>query len=142
MSSQYQLASTAVIHECLDGEVIAANLDTGIYYSMQGVAAVLWQLLLHEVDELDCIQQCKKHYPDAPSLKEAVSCFIKTLCHEQLLKKSVATAGPADVPEIAVWPSDYAPPALHKYEEMTQLLKLDPIHEVDEQGWPKQHVVE
>ena len=30
----------------------------------------------------------------------------------------------------------FVPPSLHKYVDMQELLLLDPIHEVDETGWP------
>ncbi len=30
----------------------------------------------------------------------------------------------------------YAPPALETYTDMQELLLLDPIHDVDETGWP------
>jgi hypothetical protein len=31
----------------------------------------------------------------------------------------------------------FNPPLLHKYSDMQELLLLDPIHDVDEAGWPK-----
>jgi hypothetical protein len=31
----------------------------------------------------------------------------------------------------------FTPPLLHKYSDMQELLLLDPIHDVDEAGWPK-----
>ena len=34
------------------------------------------------------------------------------------------------------FPADYAPPAMSKYTDMEDLLLLDPVHEVDEVGWP------
>lgn len=30
-------------------------------------------------------------------------------------------------------------PIFHKYTDMEDLLLLDPIHDVDETGWPKPH---
>jgi hypothetical protein len=31
----------------------------------------------------------------------------------------------------------FNPPSLHKYSDMQELLLLDPIHDVDDAGWPK-----
>ena len=31
---------------------------------------------------------------------------------------------------------DYEPPQLMKYTDMQELILLDPIHDVDEKGWP------
>jgi len=33
-------------------------------------------------------------------------------------------------------PLEYAPPSLDKYDDLKDLLLLDPIHEVAETGWP------
>jgi hypothetical protein len=30
----------------------------------------------------------------------------------------------------------YAPPDVHKYDDLEELLRLDPVHDVDEVGWP------
>jgi hypothetical protein len=38
---------------------------------------------------------------------------------------------PADV-----LPAAFVAPVLHKHTDMQDLLLLDPIHEVDETGWP------
>ena len=40
---------------------------------------------------------------------------------------------PADVPRSAL---EFAPPRLEKYSDLEDLLVLDPIHDVDEAGWP------
>src|SRR5215210_4039731 len=34
-----------VVHELLDGEVVLINMDTGSYYSLQGVGADAWTLI-------------------------------------------------------------------------------------------------
>jgi hypothetical protein len=30
----------------------------------------------------------------------------------------------------------YKPPAIERFDDLEELLVLDPIHEVDEAGWP------
>ena len=46
MENTYKIPTTAVIHEFLDDEIIAANLDSGVYYSMRDCSIPIWQLLL------------------------------------------------------------------------------------------------
>jgi hypothetical protein len=33
-------------------------------------------------------------------------------------------------------PSGFEPPVLEKFTDMQDLILLDPVHEVDERGWP------
>src|SRR4051794_38301552 len=78
---------------------------------------------------------------DAADAGRAVEGFASQLVAEQLL---VPVAGTEDQPATA-WqppgaapglPAAYGAPALNKYTDMQELLLLDPVHEVDEAGWP------
>lgn len=134
MSHAFCIASTAVIHELLDDEVIAANLDTGIYYSIRQTATVLWQLLVMGKTQAEIVSVFQQHYPQASAAM--VDEFIQQLVNEKLLSPSKTP--PIDQPDQQIhWPLTWAPPSFEKYEEMSSLLMLDPIHEVDEQGWPR-----
>ena len=33
--------------------------------------------------------------------------------------------------------TEFLPPVIAKYNDMAEMLKLDPVHEVAEQGWPE-----
>lgn len=134
MSHAFCIASTAVIHELLDDEVIAANLDTGIYYSIRQTGTVLWQLLVTGKTQAEIVFVFQQHYPQATSAM--IDEFIQQLVAEKLL---VPTKAPPSnqIDQQIHWPLNWAPPLFEKYEEMSALLMLDPIHEVDEQGWPR-----
>jgi len=145
MSNFFKLASTAVIHELLDKEVIIANLDSGIYYSLRGTAVPVWQFLLANYGSQQVIRLFAERYTSSVSeIESCLNSFMQKLVEENLLLEAVD----ADVQlaEIEInnllWPAVFAAPILERYDEMTQLLMLDPIHEVDEQGWPHELVVE
>lgn len=130
----YEVTSTAVIHELLDNEIIIANLDTGSYYSLRGSGIPIWQLLIsgHDLASITSIFKQKFHL----DITEQLLSFIDLLMKESLIV-AISPNGIANVlPPNLVWPSEYSPPSLEKYEEMKNLLMLDPVHEVDEQGWP------
>jgi hypothetical protein len=128
----YKLRSKAIIYELLDCEIILADLDTGNYFSIRGSGITIWQLLIagHTVVEIESLFQ--KKYP-TDSL-ETIRSLIDPWLKEQLL---VATDLPLEQRADPIhWLEAFEPPVFEKYEEMKNLLMLDPIHEVDEQGWP------
>lgn len=125
----YTTPGTEIIHELLNDEVIIANLDAGIYYSIRGSGILVWQLLLagHPLSSIESLFSEK--YGSIPSL----SPFIDRLIEENLLIPKESS--PPSSTSLS-WPSNFSPPTLERYDEMKNLLMLDPIHEVDEQGWP------
>lgn len=126
----YTLYGTEIIYEVLDDEVIIANLDSGVYYSIRGSGVAIWQLLIggHSLSSIQSL--FTKRYGSVPSF----SSFVERLLEENLL---TAKEDSLPVPPSFSWPADFSPPILERYDEMKNLLMLDPIHEVDEQGWPR-----
>lgn len=127
----YTTSNTGIIHELLSDEVIIANLNDGIYYSIRGSGILIWQLLLagHTLSFIESLFAEK--YGETPSL----ATFLDRLLEENLLISAPSSS--SSLPSLN-WPTTYSPPELERYDEMKNLLKLDPIHEVDEQGWPQQ----
>jgi len=127
----YTTANTGIIHELLGDEVIIANLNDGIYYSIRGSGVLIWQLLLagHTLPDIESLLSEK--YGAIPTLTS----FL-----DRLLKENLLISAPSSSPSTPAltWPATFFPPGLERYDEMQSLLKLDPIHEVDEQGWPQQ----
>lgn len=69
-------------------------------------------------------------------MSECVTRFIAELARLNLIVPAELTADLTA--EIEVPASDeFQPPALESYTDMQDLLLLDPIHEVDEMGWPQ-----
>lgn len=133
----YKVLSTAIIYELLDNEIILANLDSGVYYSVRGSGIPIWQLLVSGFS-LDAIQNTfSNKYPNS-SFDSSVR-FIQQLIEENLLIQVEEING-LTPPDNLFWPPQFIEPTLEKYEEMKDLLMLDPIHEVDAQGWPSKSI--
>ena len=106
--TRFEIEGPPVIHQTLDGEVIIVNLDTGTYYRLEGAAAEVWTAL-------------EEGAPVEPGP------FLRRLADERLIRLVEG-----ELPEAA----GEAAPGFEKYTDMHELLLLDPIHEVDERGWP------
>jgi hypothetical protein len=130
-----------VVHEAFDDhEVVIINLDTGSYYSLDKVGADIWNLIESGASVSEIIQEFTRRYePNGINIEDAVSLFIQELSHEQLIvAHSRERLAEAQLEGATVNPRPhFQAPILQKYTDMQDLLLLDPIHEVDETGWPK-----
>lgn len=138
MSDLLRIDAANVMHETIDGEVVVIHLDSGSYYSFDAVGADVWQALGTGVTLEALIDGVSARYRGEPgAIAAGVAAFVDRLLEERLV---VADAGAADgglVPPAAAAASQpFVAPTLQKYTDMEQLLLLDPIHEVEDGGWP------
>ncbi len=129
------LASMA--HETVDEEVIIINLETGTYYSIVGTGVAVWQAIERGLSRRHLVAAMAKAYGGNPSaVSAAVEAFVDELVREEivLVEEGGEVAGPVELNRLAAGP--FAPPTLAVHTNMSDLLLLDPIHDVNEQGWP------
>ncbi len=130
-----------VIHETLDGEVILIALQTGCYYSLEGAGADVWEGLAAGGTAADVAARLEARHDAGPGeIRAAVADLVHRLVQERLVvpveheepPPAADTAAPvADGPR-----TPFAPPVLHKFTDMQDFLLVDPIHDVDDAGWP------
>jgi Coenzyme PQQ synthesis protein D (PqqD) len=135
--ARYVVPSADVPHERVDDEVIVINLLTGTYFSLREAAADVWTMLTDGAD-LDGVAAAlaEAHGLDQAAVHSDVACFVDALVDAGLLvvdAAGVAVPAHGSVPRST---AAYEPPVLERFEDMEELLLLDPIHEVDESGWP------
>jgi hypothetical protein len=127
--------SPPVIHETIDREAILVNLVTGTYYQLTEVGADVWEALDAGVPADEIGQVIAERYGvDRPSADADVAGLVRELRDEELIVADPAAARrPVRARE---GNGEYRPPRLSKFTDMQDLLLLDPVHEVDETGWP------
>lgn len=131
-----------VVHETIDGEAILLDLKTGSYFSLDGSGAIIWEFIDKTGDWKQAITLLTAGNPDKSALVSAsVTGFVEELVKEGLLVKAnhEISAGDAGllISQLAGFAGNFKPPLVNKYTDMQDLLLLDPIHEVDEKGWPE-----
>lgn len=143
-SVRYRVNSS-VVGEFLEGEVVLINMDNGNYYSMEGVAAVIWELVQEQATVSEIVSRLTELCGTGDDIEGDVMDLMETLTGEALIEEAGGKVeSPAGRPEdsaIAFYsgrPSGlvYKTPVLSRYTDMDDLLVLDPIHETDETGWP------
>lgn len=126
----YRINSPGVIHETIDEEVVIINLDKGHYYSLDGCGAWIWKAL---VTGLPPTTIAEAFDGEQETIGVAVSELVAELESESLI---VAADAGAAIGEMEAPTAPFEAVKLQRYSDMEELLLLDPIHEVDEQGWP------
>lgn len=131
-----------VVHEAFEDELVIINLDNGNYYTLTGSGAEMWRYIERRATVREVVDAIAERYTaERSALQSAVDTFLGELQQEELISLD-GSAPAAQPPEGQSAPNAIADrlpfdaPALHKYTDMEQLLTLDPIHEVDESGWP------
>ncbi|PLX81057.1 MAG: pyrroloquinoline quinone biosynthesis protein PqqD [Desulfuromonas sp.] len=131
----YRVNGPNIVHEDFDGEMVVVNLETGCYYAFNPVGSAIWGHIEKGCTLAEMTGALKQYCSgNLAGLEQSVTDFLGELAAEQLISTGPATGNgeaACSSPEIP-----YAPPELEKFTDMQDLLLLDPIHEVDESGWP------
>lgn len=138
LETEFRINTPKVISETIDGETIIINLESGNYFSLNASGGDLWQELARNAPRTAILQNlCRRYQLNPDQAKADIEEFFARLMQENLIVDrpggSPAGALPSQTENKA---SLYEKPALLKYEDMQDLLLLDPIHDVDEAGWP------
>jgi len=118
-----------------DGTVII-NFLTGRYFALNDTGHLLWDALRLGADATglaDLLASCRRPPGTNPDVAADAEAFLDCLVRERL----VMACASADFTPAAGRDLDYAPPRIDVYDDLADLIVLDPIHEVNEQlGWP------
>jgi len=138
-AKRYCVNKPSVVSETIEGEAVMINLDTGVYYSTNAVGASLWDLFHQPASAGDVVAALKTRFSAGEDeLLTAVTVFGARLLGENLICEAPADAPRAAPPAPAAGAAlpPFAAPTLEKYADLQDLLLADPIHDVDETGWP------
>jgi hypothetical protein len=133
--TDYFRVTNSVIHERFGDETVIVKLDLGRYYNLQGSAEAIWTLASSGFSRERILDTMINTFSgEHAEIVKTTASFLDELVAEELLE-------PADsfLPEVAAPEVDggvFVKPHLQKYTDMEELLQLDPIHQVDELGWP------
>lgn len=117
--TRFHVAGPDVIDEEFDGEVVVLNMQTGQYFGLNESGAALWSAILAGADP-------------AEIAGKSGTDFAARLVELRLIISSNEAPVPAELLTL----SDE--PTIEVYDDLSDLILADPIHDVDEnKGWPK-----
>lgn len=125
--------NSRVAADLFDSEIIIANLDTGLYYTLNGTVLQMLKELPFK-DSSSVIDSIISLFPNNQAeVKDDLNKIWNELLDEKLIVHDESTKGQKQIEIVA--PVEFVPSKLNRYADMQDLLMLDPIHEVDEEGW-------
>ncbi len=133
--ARYRLRLPEVSLESFEGESIVIDFASGCYYSLTSSATEMLTLLASGAQEAEVLRLLATRHPGASArLGADLDGLLERLLGERIL---ISHEGPPPAgdqthlgPALA-----YLPPVLERFEDMREMLLLDPIHELDEATW-------
>tara|TARA_B110000908_G_C10182418_1_gene416346 strand:- start:443 stop:898 length:456 start_codon:yes stop_codon:yes gene_type:complete len=137
----YKINKEFVVYEQMDIELTVINLQKGHYFIGKNSAIDIFLMLESPMRVNSIVDKIMSIY----SIKETIARKEIQLLIQQWLandlitelngcSENLLTESPAVVTELIPW----APPLFIAFDDMRDLLLLDPIHDtaLDQQGWP------
>jgi len=137
----FKISSPKIVHETIDGEVVIINLESGFYYSIQNVGTIIWEKAIAGFTVAEILKYLNTNFEaSSKDIEIGVYKFLEHLQSEAIVISTETQSGMTN--QIAhstpTHKLAFELPTLQKYTDMESLLLLDPVHEVDETGWPSQ----
>ena len=128
------IANTARFpHDTIDGETLLIDSETGHLLMMTGVGPLLWQRLLAGVAVEPRAAEIVDRF--GPAAGEDCRVFLKALAEAGVAIPATEVAAAAPTLD---WPASFATPVLERYDDIANIIAMDPIHDVDQSaGWPR-----
>ncbi len=140
-SKFFRINTPQIVHHTIEQEIIIIDFETGSYFSLTGTGVTVWECLAQVASLDDIVDALMAQYAgDRAEIRRDAEQFLNELEREALIvpAATLPVRPSSSVVTIAAPKAllSFQPPTLAKYTDMQDLLLLDPIHGVDEQGWP------
>jgi len=136
---RYKINSPYVVSEVFaDEEAAIINLKTGTYFSLNKAATRIWSMVEKGANFDELVAFTVSNYEvENSAAKTDLEQFVDKLVNEDLIVADGSEPASAELTLVkdAARRREYERPVLESYEDMQELLLLDPIHEVEETNW-------
>lgn len=131
----YVINRPKIVMEQFEDESILINLETGAYYSLNPSASEVLRLAELCPSTADVVDVLSRRYrTDASLIAPSVTQLLADAVEQQLVRADPGSAGSGV--DANACGSPFVAPRLARFDDMKEILLLDPIHDVDESGWP------
>ena len=131
---RYRVLEPNIVSEIIDGEAIIMDLSSGDYFSTAGLGAEIWDRVQLGAARSDLMAASEAAGWGAEGVT-GITAFLGDLVgHGLVAEDPTADETPSAGP--APFSGSYSAPQLERHDDMQDLIQLDPIHDVDEVGWP------
>jgi hypothetical protein len=129
-----QVNAARANHDTVEGETLVLDPTSGVLTLLTGLGPVIWERLVVGAEPDALVGELTDRYGEDATA--AVVAFLDDLVGAGLV---VEVTG-LDVVEAGApspWPDTYEPPGTERFDDIADIMTMDPIHEVDPSlGWP------
>lgn len=120
-------------NETIDSETVLIDSTKGHLYLFTGAGPWIWQQLVRGATPDSLAEAAARRF--GPTAAEPTRRFVLELESAGMLVPE-PPRGPA--PDTAAeCPQTFSPPTIERYDQIADILSMDPIHDVDRsKGWP------
>ena len=142
-TSRFKINEKFVTSKLIDGEAIIINLSNGMYYSLDKTGAVAWLLIggSYSLDEITAAVSTRFSVP-ATQVRDDVAALVTDLLKQNLILEADGVAATKVALE-AYAGEAYETPVLNSYDDMGDVLALDPPLpqvEIENESWETSRV--
>jgi hypothetical protein len=141
-SLRLAVPTSRVAADTVEGEAVIVNLDTGAYYTTEGAGCDAWELLASGRTLDEVVASLRTRYDADEGVLDdyvrnlATSFLAQGLMHVRGSDEPPSSDDGTDEPPAADPLPPFEPADFVSYHDMKGLLLLDPVHDVDADGWP------
>jgi hypothetical protein len=119
--------------DTVDAETLVIDTANGHLFMLAGTLSTIWERFLQPADLDDVERSARGRFGDEAAT--ALRAALDELLQAGLLVEIGEPAGEVaaiDVP----WPDEFVLPTIERFDDIADIMSLDPIHDVSSSGWP------
>lgn len=128
-----EVALPSCASEDLGDEILALNVETGVYFSIRGLGAAVWRDLAAGHPAAALAEQVRQATGDADAVRD----LTEQLRTHGLMRESGRPPAESEPAILQLLRSGEREVVFEVFDDMKDLILSDPIHDVDQAaGWP------
>lgn len=143
---RHRVDTTRFLHETFDGDTVIIDTVTGRLSVLSGLGADVWARLVAPtgVATEELLADVGATY--GPAAADETKTFLDDVTAAAMLQPvdqppspdPLHAADDAQAASAPPWPAVYASPSLEVFDDIADIMTMDPIHDVDvSEGWPR-----
>ncbi len=130
MDTRLQSNTQRFPSETIDGETVLIDAEKGVLFLLSGLGPWIWNRFTGGADRTAVIEAVAATFGEPAAASTAT--FIDSLVASEMLVAAEGTSA-----EATALPESFVAPAMETFEDISEIIMMDPIHEVDPSaGWP------
>ena len=138
MSQNLNLNLENTSWERIDGEIIVISYNTGKYYSVNKQGSDLLYLIEMKVKRelwFEILKLNFQNFAENTETTQKIDEFVEKCLNEKLLISGVTNIERVELPNDYTR-DNWESPELRIFDDLTDILLIDPVHDTSLEGWP------